>query len=92
MILCKRSKRGKFFSRKLLFFFHLNLKIQVWRKDFGEFIVEAGKIANRIYEIPKPFIAAIYGYALGGGLEHALHCDLVVANKSAKLGLPEANL
>ena len=61
-------------------------------KDFREFIVEAGKIANRIYEIPKPFIAAIYGYALGGGLELALHCDLVVANKSAKLGLPEANL
>jgi enoyl-CoA hydratase/carnithine racemase len=61
-------------------------------KDFSEFIVEAGKIANRIYEIPKPFIAAIYGYALGGGLELALHCDLVVANKSAKLGLPEANL
>jgi enoyl-CoA hydratase/carnithine racemase len=61
-------------------------------KEFSEFIVEAGKIANRIYEIPKPFIAAIYGYALGGGLELALHCDLVVANKSAKLGLPEANL
>ena len=61
-------------------------------KDFREFIVKAGKIANRIYEIPKPFIAAIYGYALGGGLELALHCDLVVANKSAKLGLPEANL
>jgi enoyl-CoA hydratase/carnithine racemase len=61
-------------------------------KDFGDFIVEAGKIADRIFEIPKPFIAAIYGYALGGGLELALHCDLIVANKSAKLGLPEANL
>ena len=61
-------------------------------KEFSDFIVEAGKIADRIFEIPKPFIAAIYGYALGGGLELALHCDLIVANKSAKLGLPEANL
>lgn len=61
-------------------------------KEFSEFIIEAGKIANRIFEIPKPFIAAIFGYALGGGLELALHCDLIVANKSAKLGLPEANL
>jgi len=62
------------------------------QKAFEKFIVDAGRVANRIFEIPKPFIAAIYGYALGGGLELALHCDLIVANKSAKLGLPEANL
>lgn len=60
--------------------------------EFRNFIIEAGKVANRIFDIPKPFLAAIYGYALGGGLELALHCDLVVANRSAKLGLPEANL
>jgi enoyl-CoA hydratase/carnithine racemase len=59
---------------------------------FEKFIIDAGRVANRIFEIPKPFIAAIYGYAMGGGLELALHCDLIVANKSAKLGLPEANL
>ena len=62
------------------------------QKAFEKFIKEAGAVADRIFEIPKPFIAAIYGYALGGGLELALHCDLVVANRSAKLGLPEANL
>ena len=62
------------------------------QKAFEKFIVDAGRVANRIFEIPKPFIAAIYGFALGGGLELALHCDLIVANKSAKLGLPEANL
>lgn len=62
------------------------------QKAFEKFIIDAGRVANRIFEIPKPFIAAIYGYALGGGLELALHCDLIVANKSAKLGLPEANL
>ena len=62
------------------------------QKAFEKFMVDAGRVANRIFEIPKPFIAAIYGFALGGGLELALHCDLIVANKSAKLGLPEANL
>jgi enoyl-CoA hydratase/carnithine racemase len=62
------------------------------QQEFKEFIVYAGAIQNKIFEIPKPFLAAIKGYALGGGLELALHCDLVVANRSAKLGLPELSL
>lgn len=38
----------------------------------------------------KPLIAAINGYALAGGFEIMLSCDLVVANKDAKFGIPEA--
>src|SRR5215207_5585848 len=38
---------------------------------------------------PKPVVAAIHGYALGGGLEHALACHYRVAVPSAKVGLPE---
>jgi 3-hydroxyacyl-CoA dehydrogenase len=37
----------------------------------------------------KPIVAAIHGYALGGGLEHALSCNYRVAAASAKVGLPE---
>src|ERR1700704_5596328 len=38
----------------------------------------------------KPLIAAIEGFALAGGMEIALACDLIVAAKGAKLGIPEA--
>jgi enoyl-CoA hydratase/carnithine racemase len=45
-----------------------------------------------IMDCPKPVIAAIEGYALGGGLELALCADIIVAGDSAKLGLPEVKL
>ena len=40
-------------------------------------------------ECPKPMIAAIDGFALGGGLELALRCDIRIATEQSKLGLPE---
>ncbi len=45
-----------------------------------------------IRAFPKPLIAAVDGFALGGGLELALMADLMVLGATAKLGLPETNL
>jgi enoyl-CoA hydratase len=55
--------------------------------------VELGQRATRMIEsFPTPVIAAVNGFALGGGMELALACDLIIAADSAKLGQPEVNL
>jgi enoyl-CoA hydratase/carnithine racemase len=58
--------------------------------DAGAFVRMAQAFMDTIAATPYPTIAAINGYALGGGLEIALACDLRVAACGAMLGLPEA--
>jgi len=58
-------------------------------KKFGEL---GQKVTNIIEESPKPVIAAINGFALGGGCEIALACHLRFASKNAKFGQPEVKL
>ncbi|MBT3209045.1 MAG: enoyl-CoA hydratase [Bacteroidetes bacterium] len=69
-------------------------------KEFANFTDEQGTELSsngmRIFQIiedsPKPVIAAINGFALGGGNELALSCHLRIASENAKLGQPEVNL
>ncbi len=50
------------------------------------------EVFNMLWEMPKPVIAAINGYALGAGLELAIACTLRVASTTAQMGSPEINL
>ncbi len=69
--------------------------------EFANYSVEEGKqlsanghfkIFNFIENYSKPVIAAVNGFALGGGLELAMACHLRVASNNAKMGLPEVSL
>jgi len=70
-------------------------------KEFAHFDVEQGKKLARsgqenlfdfIENFPKPVIAAINGFALGGGLELAMACHFRIASENARMGLPEVSL
>jgi enoyl-CoA hydratase len=61
-------------------------------KEFIAYQMESRRIFDKLEALPKPTIAAIRGYALGGGFEIALCCDVIICAESARLGLPEGLL
>ncbi len=60
--------------------------------DYRAFMDVGRAVTDRIASLRKPVIAAVQGFALGGGFELVLACDLVIAADNARLGLPETKL
>ncbi len=61
-------------------------------EQFKSFQDRGIKLYEAIENASKPWIAAVNGFALGGGFEIALSCDLILASENAKMGLPEVFL
>lgn len=61
-------------------------------RAFADYQFESRRVFDKLEALPQPTIAAVRGYALGGGFEIALCCDIILCGQSARLGLPEGLL
>lgn len=62
------------------------------RAEFIAYQMNSRRVFDKLERLSKPVICAVDGYALGGGFEIALCCDILLCSESAQLGLPEGRL
>ncbi len=88
VVLIKGNPEGRSFSAGI----DISTFINIRPLDALHISKRLQDVVNMLEKFPKPVIAVIDGYALGGGLELALGCDLRIASNRAELGLPEIKL
>ncbi len=69
-----------------------DIKEMAGRGPFDELLRERLAYRDRMNKISKPIIAAVSGFALGGGCELAMSCDIIIAAENARFGQPEINI
>jgi enoyl-CoA hydratase len=62
------------------------------RPEFIAYQMNSRRVFDKLERLPKPVICAVDGFALGGGFEIALCCDILLVSDTAQLGLPEGRL
>ncbi|MEM6586627.1 MAG: enoyl-CoA hydratase/isomerase family protein [Pseudomonadota bacterium] len=62
------------------------------KPEFIAYQMNSRRVFDKLEALPKPVICAIDGFALGGGFEIALCCDIMIVSDAAQLGLPEGRL
>jgi enoyl-CoA hydratase len=67
----------------------LKAMLQMGRDEFREYILLLQRLSAEMRRVAKPLVAAIHGYALAGGLELAVNCDIRLAAEGTKFGLPD---
>jgi enoyl-CoA hydratase/carnithine racemase len=67
----------------------LKAMLEMTLDEFREYILLLQRLSAEMRRVSKPLVAAIHGYALAGGLEVAVNCDIRVAAEDAKFGLPD---
>jgi len=69
-----------------------DIKEMADKGPFDAMVLERLAYRDKINKISKPVVAAVIGFALGGGCELAMSCDIIVAAENARFGQPEVNL
>jgi enoyl-CoA hydratase len=69
-----------------------DIKEMADKSPFDAMVQERLAYRDKINKISKPVVAAVIGFALGGGCELAMSCDIIVAAENARFGQPEVNL